>query len=103
MQALANIRSDAMIPCAMQVPTAYAGQAIDFMKVNVVYADAMCKVATFGYVDSPAKCNGQTGGWYYDNPAAPTQINLCGPTCEQVKAAGGQLMVSVGCMTQIIQ
>jgi hypothetical protein len=102
-QALANIRSDAMIPCALQIPAVAAGQTIDFQKVNVVYADATCKASTFSYVETPARCAGQTGGWYYDNPSAPTQITLCGPTCEQVKAAGGQLVVSVGCMTQVIQ
>jgi hypothetical protein len=102
-KALSNIRSDAMIPCTMQIPGVGGGQTIDFQKVNVVYADAMCKTSTFNYVETPAKCNGQPGGWYYDNPMAPTQINLCAPTCEQVKAAGGQLVVSVGCMTQVIQ
>jgi hypothetical protein len=102
-QALASIRSDAMIPCAMQIPSVGAGQTVDFQKVNVVYADATCKTTTFSYVETPARCNGQAGGWYYDNPMAPTQITLCGPTCDQVKAAGGQLVVSVGCMTQVIQ
>jgi hypothetical protein len=102
-KALGNIRNDAMIPCTMQIPMVSVAEAIDYQKVNVVYADATCKTATFGYVDSPAKCGAQAGGWYYDNPMAPTQINLCGPTCEQVKAAGGQLVVSVGCSTRVIQ
>jgi len=101
-KALGSIRSDAMIPCAMQVPGS-GTVPVDFMKVNIVYGDASCKVTTFSYVETPAKCSGQTGGWYYDNPMAPKQINLCGPTCEQVKAAGGQLVVTVGCMTQVIQ
>jgi hypothetical protein len=102
-QKLGNIRTDAMIPCAMQLPEAGPGQTIDPQKVNVVYADATCKASTFTYVESAAKCSGQKSGWYYDDPAAPKQINLCAPTCEQVRAAGGQLQVSVGCMTQVIQ
>jgi hypothetical protein len=102
-QALGSIRSDAMIPCSMQIPGVGSGQPVDFQKVNVVYSDATCKASTFNYVETPAKCAGQPGGWYYDDPAAPKQINLCAPTCEQVKAAGGQLVVSVGCMTQVIQ
>jgi hypothetical protein len=102
-QALASIRSDAMIPCTMTIPGAGTGRIIDFQKVNVVYADATCKTSTFSYVGTAANCNGQPGGWYYDNPTAPTQIALCGPTCDQVKAAGGQLVVSVGCMTQVIK
>lgn len=102
-KALANIRNDAMIPCAMQIPMVAAPvEVIDYQKVNVVYADASCKVTNFYRVDSAAGCGAQTGGWYYDNAAAPTQINLCGPTCEQVRAAGGQLVVSVGCTTRVI-
>jgi hypothetical protein len=102
-KALGEIRSNATIPCQMMIPRVGLAEAIDFMKVNVVYSDAACKVSTFGYVEAADKCNGQTGGWYYDNAMMPTQINLCGPTCEQVKAAGGQLVVSVGCMTRVIQ
>jgi hypothetical protein len=102
-QALASIRNDAMIPCSMQVPTVSATEAIDYQKVNIVYADAMCSVSTFSYVESPAKCNPQTGGWYYDNPMMPTQIGLCGITCDKVRAAGGQLVVSVGCTTKVIE
>jgi hypothetical protein len=101
-QALASIRTDAMIPCSMQIPAVGGGRTIDLQKVNVVYADAMCKTSTFNYVETQAQC-GSGGGWYYDNPTAPTQINLCAPTCEEVKAAGGQLVVSVGCMTQVIK
>jgi hypothetical protein len=102
-KALASIRNDAMIPCTMQLPSVSVAETIDFQKVNVVYSDASCKVSTFSYVASPAGCTAQPGGWYYDNPMMPTQINLCAPTCEQVKAAGGQLVVSVGCMTRVIQ
>jgi hypothetical protein len=101
-KALAYIRSDAMIPCTMQVPSA-GGATIDFQKVNVVYADAQCKTTTFSYVTVPTGCTAQGGGWYYDNPAAPTQISLCPASCDQVKAPGGQLVVSVGCMTQVIK
>jgi hypothetical protein len=102
-KALGNIRSDAMIPCALQIPSVGVGATVDYQKVNVVYADAACKVSTFGYVETPTACNAQSGGWYYDNPKDPKQISLCGPTCEQVKAAGGQLVVSVGCNTVIIK
>jgi hypothetical protein len=100
-QALASIRSDAMIPCAMQIPSVGSGAVIDYQKVNVVYADAACKVSTFTYVETMASCT-QAGGWHYDNAMNPTQIQLCGATCEQVKAAGGQLVVSVGCTTKVI-
>jgi hypothetical protein len=101
-KALGSIRSDAMIPCALQVPGS-GTVPVDFQKVNIVYADASCSTTTFSNVESADKCAGQVGGWYYDNPMSPKQINLCGPTCERVRAAGGQLKVTVGCMTQVIQ
>jgi hypothetical protein len=102
-QALGNIRNDAMIPCTLQIPKVSVTEVVDFKKVNVNYSDATCQTTTFQYVESPAQCSAQTGGWFYDNPVAPTQINLCGPTCERVRAAGGQLVVSVGCTTREIQ
>ncbi len=48
-----------------------------------------------------ATCDPNTGGWYYDNPAAPTKINLCPATCMQVSGAiGGQVNITVGCATK---
>jgi hypothetical protein len=37
------------------------------------------------------------GGWYYDNPTAPTLIKLCDSTCQSL--SGGSIQVEFGCDT----
>jgi hypothetical protein len=39
---------------------------------------------------------GDKFGWYYDDPAKPSSINLCPKACETV-AAGGSLDIAFGC------
>jgi hypothetical protein len=102
LKALNSIRQDAMIPCNLQIPGAGSG-TVDLQKVNVLYSSAACSSAqTFLNVKQPDGCDLQKGGWYYDDPARPTSIQLCPASCEAVKAPGGQLSVSVGCVTQIV-
>ena len=48
-----------------------------------------------------AGCGANPTGWYYDDPAAPTQILLCGSECTTVKAdAMATINVVLGCATQ---
>jgi hypothetical protein len=97
--ALNAIRSDAAIPCQLSVPTAPAGQSVDFGQVNIAYCDANDQSETFYYVETESNCDAQVGGWYYDNPANPTQILLCDRSCGTVSQPGGSLLVAVGCGT----
>jgi hypothetical protein len=98
---LNQIRKDAAIPCTLQVPQGTSAMPVDLHTVNVVAADANCKLTTIGNVSSAAAC-GQAGGWYYDPPTQPTKIQLCDTSCTQLSAPGTELRVSVGCATQII-
>lgn len=101
LRALNQIRTDAQIPCTLQLPQT-TGAALDLNTVNVVYADANCTMTTFGMVANAGACNPLTGGWYYDDPNQPRSIRLCDASCGQVSAPGGQLKLSVGCRTQVI-
>lgn len=101
LQALNRIRTDAQIPCALQLPQS-GGAALDLNAVNLVYADDACTLTTIGMAPTPNACSAQAGGWYYDDPSRPTSIRLCDTSCKQVSAPGGQLRVSVGCQTQLI-
>jgi hypothetical protein len=101
LQALNRIRTDAQIPCALQLPQSSAA-ALDLNAVNLVYADQACTMTTIGMAQNAAACSPQAGGWYYDDPSRPTSIRLCDTSCQQVSAPGGQLRVSVGCQTQVI-
>jgi hypothetical protein len=41
---------------------------------------------------------GATGGWYYDNPAAPTKVTLCPQTCGPLQmTANSKVQVLYGC------
>ena len=100
LEALNAIRKDAMIPCSLEIPKAPNGLAtVNLATVNLVYADASCKLSTIVNVKTAAGCDPQQGGWYYDDPARPTSIELCDASCAAVGAPGGELRVSVGCST----
>jgi hypothetical protein len=101
LQALNRIRTDASIPCALQLPQP-ANTTLDLNTVNIVHADANCTMTTIGMVQNVAACSPQLGGWYYDDPTQARSLRLCDTTCQQVSASGSQLRVSVGCRTQII-
>lgn len=100
LQALNTIRATAQIPCALKIPPAPMGQTVNFNQINITYCNASKQTITFLNVDAKAQCDPTNGGWYYDNPSAPTQIELCPTSCSTVSAPGGSLSASVGCTTQ---
>jgi hypothetical protein len=96
-----EIRKQSVVPCQYSLPKAPAGQMLDPAKVNVEYIPpgGTTPVTIFGV--TMATCDPATGGWYYDNPNAPTKINLCPSTCGAITTEiGGQLNISVGCATK---
>jgi hypothetical protein len=44
----------------------------------------------------PNNCT-ENGGWYYDDPVAPTTIELCDATCRALST--GSIQVEFGCTT----
>lgn len=95
-EALESIRL-AAAPCAFQIPEATERGLIDPGRVNVRFtpagsAEAVLVTKTF---DGTASGCGPDGGWYYDDPAAPTRILLCGTTCEGTLKA--RIDVQFGC------
>jgi len=96
-----EIRKQSVVPCQYSLPKAPAGQMLDPAKVNVEYIPpgGTTPVTIFGVTMST--CDPATGGWYYDNPNAPTKINLCPSTCSAITTEiGGQVNISVGCATK---
>ena len=102
LQALNSIRGDASIPCQLKIPEPTGGNELDYGLVNVAYQDSNCTLSTIYNVPSEASCDAAAGGWYYDNPAAPRSVNLCGASCDRVSAPGGRLAFTVGCQTKTI-
>jgi hypothetical protein len=88
------------ITCDYVIPTT-TGKALDFGQVNVqvkVGSGGMPQLV--GNVGTAAGCMA-SGGWYYDNPMAPTKITLCAQSCDPLKAAAGStLQVLIGCATE---
>jgi hypothetical protein len=101
LEALKSIRGDASIPCQLRIPEPPTGATLDFNQVNVAYQADDCTLSTIYYVSEPAQCDAVDGGWYYDDAAAPTSVQLCDSTCEQVAAPGGRLAFTVGCETRV--
>lgn len=80
----------AELPCEYGMPAGY--EAIgDPELVNLRHNGV-----PVGRVDGAAACDPTRGGWFYDDPAAPTQILTCSPTCAVLKQ-GGMIDVALGC------
>ncbi len=102
LQALNAIRSAASIPCELKLPEPSGDSVLDYGLVNVAYQDSSCALSTIYNVESAASCDSALGGWYYDDPDAPTTVELCAASCEQVSAPGGRLAFTVGCQTKVL-
>lgn len=102
----AIVKQSTPLPCNYAVSglTPPAGQAMDYSKVNVTLTQGDGGATVIGRVSSAASCPATTPAWYYDNPAAPTTINLCKTACDLVTAAtnGAQVNVAVGCQETVI-
>jgi len=96
LHALNTIRGDAVVPCTLHIPEPRDGSTLDYSQVNLVYSTSGCNFVPAYYVDSPASCDAE-GGWYYDNPSAPANVELCPATCNNVSIPGAALRFSFGC------
>jgi hypothetical protein len=100
----AIIRQSAPLPCNYGVVSLSPpeGETLDFSKVNVTLTQSG-DTTTIGQVQAQASCPSDQPAWYYDDPAAPTEINLCPNACTLVTAAGegARLNVVVGCETTV--
>jgi hypothetical protein len=99
LDALNTIRGTAL-GCVYKLPSPDGGTP-DFDKVNVQYTPGDGSAAqVFPRKDDQGSCPVTGNGWYYDNPSAPTLINLCPATCDMVRNdSSGQVDVLLGCKT----
>jgi hypothetical protein len=98
--ALDSIRNRTL-SCNYAIPASPRGP-LDFGAVNVVTqvgANGMPTVVK--KVANQADCR-TTGGWYYDDNAAPKSIILCPASCGPLlDTSGSRLDVLIGCKTEI--
>jgi len=84
------------ITCDYVIPTT---GMVDPKNVNIQVSVGGGALTSVGYVGTAAMCTAN-GGWYYDNPAAPTRITLCPQSCDPLKATmGSKVQVLYGCPT----
>jgi hypothetical protein len=87
-----------IVSCNFAIPTPPAGMKIDFTQVNVSFTPSSTMVPELIPYDKD--CSNSTGGWRYDDPNNPTQVELCPPTCDAAKAdPSGAINVIFGCAT----
>jgi hypothetical protein len=100
--ALNQIQAAAVLPCEYQIPSAPAGEVLDYGLVNVTYTAADDMEHVFPGVASEGACDATAGGWYYDNAANPSAIHLCPASCDAVtvgSSGGADVHVAYGCNT----
>jgi len=88
------------VSCDMDIPPPPAGMTLDPALVNVVLFDGTVSTRV-GKVTDMTGCNATSGGWYYDNNAAPVRVVLCPASCAtaqtQLRAPGSGVQVQFGC------
>ena len=98
LDALAAIRGQ-VLDCDFAMPVPKPGLAVDKGLINVNYTPTGGTQTTLPQVTNEAACSA-SGGWYYDNPAAPTRILLCKSSCDQVTVdTKASLDILLGCAT----
>ncbi len=93
--ALEQIRG-LVLSCDFAIPSPPAGQTLDYKSVNVLFTPSSGAAEQLLY---DSACS--TGvGWRYDDPTAPTKIELCPGSCTDVRQDhGGRMDVIFGCAT----
>lgn len=98
LEATNKIRVGAQPPCEYRLPEPDKGTKLDPEFVNVTVTDQAGAPTTIFRVASSGVCNPSTGGWYYDNEAAPTKILLCPATCSGAGKIGSSVQLKFGCV-----
>jgi hypothetical protein len=103
---LAAIQDSVVIPCEYIIPTPMGGTAIDptLVVVTYYYGTPGSAPATVSKVDSEAACDPVLGGWFFDDPLAPTAVRLCQSSCDtaSVAVSGAEVQIRYGC-TDILE
>ncbi len=99
--AKAVVKDARPVDCQWSIPAPPSGETLDPQAVNVRYSVANGNNTTIYGVDDASKCTDQFGGWFYDNPAAPSHVNACPQTCKVLQAdLSTKVEVLFGCARQ---
>lgn len=90
------------IPCTFTIPPPPQGETLDPAKVNVRFTDANGQPSRIYKVDSKSACDPATGGWFFDDPAHPSEVLLCDASCTTVAGSvGANIDVEFGCASEV--
>lgn len=89
------------LDCGWAIPEPPADQEFNKDKVNVEYTPGGGGASqSLYYVGDASQCSAQ-GGWYYDNTSAPTRIEVCPATCDEIQNdLSGKIDILFGCLTE---
>lgn len=99
-QRMEEIRGE-VLGCEFDIPEP-EGEEFDPLKLNIEYSpDGIQEPETIPQVANAQAC-GSDGGWYYDNPSAPTKILLCPTSCQDVQSQStATITFAFGCPTVV--
>jgi hypothetical protein len=88
------------LACSYSIPVPMSGTP-NYQEVNVQYTPGGGGAPILiPNVSSAAQCPATGDAWYYDNNTTPTQIILCGSSCDKVKVdTMGKIDIVLGCST----
>ncbi len=93
--AMKNIQGK-LIGCTFGMPKSDAG-IIEPSKVKVLYTPGSGAPSALPKVNDKTACSGP--GWFYDNNANPTTIELCPGSCTTIQAdPNGKIDIELGCL-----
>ncbi|MGC4089250.1 MAG: hypothetical protein QM756_15465 [Polyangiaceae bacterium] len=90
------------LACEFQIPTPTDGKKLNYFEVNVSYKQGSNETPLY-YVGSPDRCDGSSGGWYYDDlkGEAPKKILVCPTNCDSFQKTSGSVAIQLGCATAV--
>lgn len=93
----ADISAEEGSSCQWPLPPAPDGTVLDHDSVNVRYTNAAGVGVLLGKVSDADECADVEGGWYYDDPDAPSAIVVCPTTCDLLQDGGTNVQALFGC------
>lgn len=88
------------LPCDYPIPAPPMAQTLDPEKVNMEITPQGAAKMVVPRAPSEADCMANVA-WFYDDPAAPTELRLCPAACELAQG-GGTVDIAFGCETVVI-
>jgi hypothetical protein len=90
--ALNGVYIPSPLACRFTLPVSPSDGALDPMKINVESNGALLYA-----VPGAAACDPMLGGWYFDDPVHPMNIELCPESCGALQASKGYVTILLGC------